>query len=107
MHNSISATSCTGEYGRLLESSRCWTNACWGCGEMIVYGDPQFVTEPGLLIAQVRARLYTLMHTGSQDVDDLRTLLIACGQLEQGAHDALSARLSSGEADSRIEPYSA
>src|SRR3954467_12301413 len=109
MHNSIPSAPFTSEHGRLLESShcRCRTNAQQGCGEMIVYSDPQFTIEPGVLIAQVQARLHTLMDAAAPDVDDLRTLLIACGQLEQGIHDALAACLSTDDADSRIEPYSA
>jgi hypothetical protein len=64
---------------------------------MLVYGDPQFTTR----FQTVRGRLCVLAGRVSElphDIDRLRHLLIACGQVEQGLHDALPAGLPAGEA---------
>ena len=54
---------------------------------MLVYGDPQFESR----LQPLRGRLCDLAEracAGADSLDTLRSLLIACGQVEQAAHDA-------------------
>ncbi len=55
---------------------------------MLVYGDPKFHSSLHILCRQLRA-LAQRAATHDASVDSLRSLLVACGQVEQGAHDAL------------------
>lgn len=64
---------------------------------MLVYGDHQFTAKLHTLCAELR----TLAGRAEQhphDLDLLRRLLIACGEVEQGAHDALDSALPDREA---------
>src|SRR4051794_8016336 len=54
---------------------------------MIVYGDPQFATTIGAARAGLLARLDGRPGRKAPGVDDLRTLLILLGQLEQAVDD--------------------
>ncbi len=55
---------------------------------MLVYGDPQFSAPLGALHRQLCACVQRAREH-PRDLDRLRTLVIACGQVEQGADDAL------------------
>jgi hypothetical protein len=64
---------------------------------MLVYGDPKFEGQ----LQALRTRLYTLVNHAlrhQHNLDVLRTLLIVCGQVEQGAHDRLVQALPLDEA---------
>jgi hypothetical protein len=54
---------------------------------MIVYGDPQFEIRPGDFIRNLEIQLSI---TSCLDLDQLRTLLIQCGQFEQAILDRLT-----------------
>ena len=64
---------------------------------MLVYGDPQFSASLGALHRQLCAHVRRAREH-PHDLDQLRTLLIACGQVEQGAHDALERQGGQDEA---------
>ncbi len=71
---------------------------------MLVYGDPRFTGQ----LQELRGRLRVMVDialTDSHSVDRLRTLLIFCGQLEQGPHDALESALSPGNAEPLIARF--
>ena len=53
---------------------------------MIVYGDPQFTVTAGAFISDLRQQL---RETRPESLDELRSLLIRVGQLEQGIVDLL------------------
>jgi hypothetical protein len=55
---------------------------------VLVYGDPKFEATLRRLHAALLAQA-RLAATQPNDADGLRALLIACGQVEQAAHDAL------------------
>jgi hypothetical protein len=56
---------------------------------LLVYGDPKFAAPLDSLHRQLCVCVrQALEHP--EDLDQLRSLLIACGQVEQGAHDALA-----------------
>jgi hypothetical protein len=59
---------------------------------MLVYGDAHFSGQLGALRAQL-GRLVDRSLAAPRDLDLLRSLLIACGQVEQAAHDALADQL--------------
>src|SRR4051794_18435755 len=54
---------------------------------MIVYGDPQFAATAGAFRIGLRTRLKSLRHPEPLSIDELRTLLILFGQLEQAVDD--------------------
>jgi hypothetical protein len=67
---------------------------------MIVYGDPHYEESISTLITRLLARLKTLRRTDNNaepSLDELRTLLILAGQLEQAAQDGLPQLVSSEE----------
>ncbi len=64
---------------------------------MLVYGDAHFTTQLQPLRGQL-CRLAARALAAPADLDLRRSLLIVCGQVEQGAHDALEERLPLGEA---------
>ena len=64
---------------------------------MLVYGDPKFETHLDVLHAQL-CGLARRSQARPHDLDLLRSLLIACGQVEQGSHDALERGLAPAEA---------
>ena len=64
---------------------------------MLVYGDPKFETHLDVLHAQI-CGLTRRSQATPHDLDLLRSLLIACGQVEQGSHDALERVLAPAEA---------
>jgi hypothetical protein len=71
---------------------------------MLVYGDHKFKGQ----LQALRARLYALTqeafaHQGNLDL--LRTLLIFCGQVEQGVHDTLGQALPWHEANPVIGQF--
>ena len=56
---------------------------------MIVYGDPQYETDLGSLVGQLRAPLARTRHDpAAPPLDALRTLLVLAGQVEQAVLDA-------------------
>ena len=62
----------------------------WHSGNdgLLVYGDPRFEAPLNSLHRQLCAHACQALEHPN-DLDRLRALLIACGQVEQGAHDAL------------------
>jgi hypothetical protein len=54
---------------------------------MIVYGDPSFKESASLLFDGLRQRLTQLQNTSHPNLDELRTLLIHAGQMEQACAD--------------------
>ncbi|HEX8235684.1 MAG TPA: hypothetical protein VF600_06975 [Abditibacteriaceae bacterium] len=56
---------------------------------MIVYGDPSFQEPASVLVERLRVQVAALQAVRPQ-LDDLRTLLISAGQLEQAVHDAIA-----------------
>jgi hypothetical protein len=55
---------------------------------LLVYGDPKFEAPLDVLHRQLCTRVHQAIEH-PDDLDQLRALLIACGQVEQGAHDVL------------------
>ncbi len=57
---------------------------------MIVYGDPSYPVSMNSQLARLTAQLQTVRQNSSPSLDDLRTLLIGAGQMEQAVEDALT-----------------
>ena len=55
---------------------------------MLVYGDPNFEAPLDILHRQLQGYVRRVLEHPT-DLNQLRALLIACGQVEQGSHDAL------------------
>jgi hypothetical protein len=70
---------------------------------VLVYGDPKFHSTLHLLCRQLRA-LALAAASVPEGLDALRSLLIACGQVEQGAHDTLEQVHGAHEARQQIAP---
>src|SRR5689334_20710741 len=56
---------------------------------MIVYGDPQLIVSAGAFSRSIRRRLDTLLHASAPTLDQLRSMLVMTGQLEQAVHDVV------------------
>ncbi|MFN8466567.1 MAG: hypothetical protein U0X20_13500 [Caldilineaceae bacterium] len=65
---------------------------------MLVYGDPKFETPLDSLHRHLSARARQAS-AHPDDLDRLRALLIACGQVEQGVHDAVEHARQPGESE--------
>lgn len=72
---------------------------------MIVYGDPHYKETLHNLTARLQARtlISTTQGTHVPPLEELRTLLILAGQLEQAAHDDLPGQVPLSEAEQQIE----
>jgi hypothetical protein len=71
---------------------------------VLVYGDPKFTAR----LHPLHAQICVLAHRARKhprDVDLLRSLLIACGQVEQGAHDALAEALPPAAAEPLVAAF--
>ncbi|HYG22857.1 MAG TPA: hypothetical protein VEH04_08750 [Verrucomicrobiae bacterium] len=60
---------------------------------MIVFGDPEFSRPARVVLMSLRAQVE---RSAANSLDDLRTLLIQAGQLEQAVEDAGSAEIDEG-----------
>jgi hypothetical protein len=71
---------------------------------VLVYGDPKFEADLGVLHAQLCALTRDALEH-PYNLDRLRALLIACGQVEQGVHDTLVQAIPAGEAEPLIAAF--